>query len=671
MFSYFLRSISTVFPGDVYGSLRSGSSDTARLPSFQVYFTTCRRLMAVFAKAAESAVSWEHHVRTVHAQRCDLSPCSLDVSPKTAQSYSGFSSLSAAKAEFRECLPPAVAIFICHLCETVAEKAFLARKEAVNFKKVLLHLQQSSLMLERELSRLSLFFHKPNIHSRLHKIDEAGENVVDSLETSNALLQTRALRAAISDGRVVVKRICRFPRFPNVEAVHSRLKSPPMRTSHKVDCVQIHGLLNKAWKDVAAAEDSAKIKCPGPGSSALSGCTKEAAAIFAEMISGIKSGQDLHPILRFPWVIDYIRKVLVARGVAKAINVSHGLLVSSGMFAEAAKNAQDVIEAHRSRDFGVEELQKQQRRDRHLWTLEPLAAACLELSKSLFVVGNIQKGDPNTFLSGDEKGSCVVPTDFKLPTMLAHMHRVADKYNGKMKEVIAREGWPPPSKEFVLAGPRICTACGVKFSKAFINRGLCVECESFCREKGACPFGASKCRKELWCKHFQKCGECEHLSCSECRFYTMNGESVVSFVSSLYSCTAHCLVFLDFDLTLCSTRRGTAPGSKNEPNLDLLTVARRQFEAGNLHVSVVTRNSHHEKISQWLSRLNAPVDVHCVGRKSGTTKADVILPQIAEAENCFDGEVVAVFVDDSVDEHVDEGMVACPNLHRILFSRIA
>ena len=93
--------------------------------------------MAVFAKAAESAASWEHHVRTVHAKKCDLSPCSLDVSPKTAQSYAGFSSLSAAKAEFQECLPLAVATFVCNLCETVAERAFLARREAVNFKKVL------------------------------------------------------------------------------------------------------------------------------------------------------------------------------------------------------------------------------------------------------------------------------------------------------------------------------------------------------------------------------------------------------------------------------------------------------------------------------------------------------------------------------------------------------
>jgi len=229
--------------------------------------------MAVFAKAAESAASWEHHVRTVHAKKCDLSPCSLDVSPKTAQSYAGFSSLSAAKAEFQECLPLAVATFVCNLCETVSERAFLARREAVNFKKVLLHLQQSSLKLERELSRLSLFFHKPNIHSRLHKIDEAGEDVVDSLETSKALLQTRAVRAAISDGRVVVKRICRFPRFPKVEET-------PTRTSHKLDCVQIHGLLNKAWKDVAAAEGATTIKCPGPGSGALSGCTK-GAAMFA------------------------------------------------------------------------------------------------------------------------------------------------------------------------------------------------------------------------------------------------------------------------------------------------------------------------------------------------------------------------------------------------------
>ena len=78
--------------------------------------------MAVFAKAAESAASWEHHVRTVHAKKCDLSPCSLDVSPKTAQSYAGFSSLSAAKAEFQECLSSLSYVQVCTLVAVMTRR---------------------------------------------------------------------------------------------------------------------------------------------------------------------------------------------------------------------------------------------------------------------------------------------------------------------------------------------------------------------------------------------------------------------------------------------------------------------------------------------------------------------------------------------------------------------
>jgi hypothetical protein len=69
--------------------------------------------------------------------------------------------------------------------------------------------------------------------------------------------------------------------------------------------------------------------------------------------------------------------------------------------------------------------------------------------------------------------------------------------------------------------------------------------------------------------------------------------------------------------------------------------------------------------------------VHCVGRKRGTTKADVILPAIeAAVEAAAAGsagteprKVRAVFVDDSPAELVDPHLLKCSGLHRVLFNR--
>ena len=74
--------------------------------------------------ASVNANSWEIHVRAVHAAcaartgRVGLDgqpiwPCSLDISPKTAQNFTGFSSLRSAEEELIECLPKSAAKVVC------------------------------------------------------------------------------------------------------------------------------------------------------------------------------------------------------------------------------------------------------------------------------------------------------------------------------------------------------------------------------------------------------------------------------------------------------------------------------------------------------------------------------------------------------------------------------
>jgi hypothetical protein len=81
----------------------------------------------------------------------------------------------------------------------------------------------------------------------------------------------------------------------------------------------------------------------------------------------------------------------------------------------------------------------------------------------------------------------------------------------------------------------------------------------------------------------------------------------------------------------------------------------------------VTRNSHAEDIATFLTRLGVPhVPVFPVKRLQ-TTKADIILRR----SGLWDPEsgTQALFVDDSIAEHVDPELLACRNLRRVLFAR--
>ena len=95
----------------------------------------------------DSREAWKRHVRACAHARCGggcvgraAEPCVLDLSPSTAQNFSGFSSLAAAEADLRGTLPPADAARVLALCAAhgVAD-CFAARREAVNFKKVSTH----------------------------------------------------------------------------------------------------------------------------------------------------------------------------------------------------------------------------------------------------------------------------------------------------------------------------------------------------------------------------------------------------------------------------------------------------------------------------------------------------------------------------------------------------
>jgi hypothetical protein len=242
--------------------------------------------------------------------------------------------------------------------------------------------------------------------------------------------------------------------------------------------------------------------------------------------SALQGGQGLgiSQLLR-PWVVDFVAKVLVARGVAKAIAVRHGLRAVGAHFADVASSASAAYKAlvaaadaaetsrracqeddrraspqHTQRAEGgprtkeqqlawEAQLRIEQRRDRHLWTLETLAPALADLAHWVHNAAAAKVGNQQLFVAGDGAGALVVPDGFLLRKLLQCPRRLADEYMEKMHAVIAQEGWPPPSRALVLGGSHPCTDCRGTFSRAFATRGLCVQCEAARRAAGVCPFG--------------------------------------------------------------------------------------------------------------------------------------------------------------------------------------
>jgi hypothetical protein len=630
--------------------------------------------MAVLA--AESAATWEAHVRSCHANRCEgrFLPCSLDLSPKTSQSFPGFSSLASAEEEIKDCLPGTVADFVCGIVRSLSIDAFASRREAVALKKVFLRMQGNAQDLEKQLTRISLFFYRENSNSTM-KTDGTLQAFLD---TSKALLHARSALAAIADGRVGVKRVCKLPRFPPAQG------SQPCKTD---DGIRIFSLIKKAEKALKLLKRGVEERCELEESQAGSPGRTNGTDAFGALIERVRCGGAEHPLLQHSWVVEFIEKVLVSRGVAKAINIRHSIPNVLDVFDAASKRASSLFVAFQIMDgqFVQEEsrIRNQQKCDRHRWTLEALVPCCLEISRWLHSISTMREGSAHLFVSGDDNGAWVVPSNFQLNEFLSKPRSVADKYTKMLNDIVAREGWPPPSRKLLLSGSHLCRCCNDKFSKAFVTRSVCIKCETEHRETGLCPFalvrkaGQATCSPALWCPHNKKCGACENNSCADCRFHTLNGDGVASLVTNLCSRRGvNCVVFLDFDKTLSSTRRGNPPTSKNKPNRALLELAQRQYlpqkwsreaRSHGLTVCVVTRNSHQKEISTWLLKLNVPMDVYCVGRKAGTTKADIILPKILEESGRH--EVVGVFVDDTPEEHTDERLVSCKSLHRVLFSR--
>jgi hypothetical protein len=272
-----------------------------------------------------------------------------------------------------------------------------------------------------------------------------------------------------------------------------------------------------------------------------------------------------------------------------------------------------------------------------------------------------------------------------------------------MRKVIAEDGWPVwlehentgagkatadlTSQEPPLAAaeqqpgknkgkrsgsdPHCCVLCNAARPTLWIHRGVCFECDDLSRAAGKCPLAwqNSRCDPRLFCVH-GSCGDrgvcllCDNSWCGTCRFYRGDGEEVLRLASLLRPA----VIYLDWDRTFCSTRGGGSP-LKGQHTLDQELLAlvhdRVSDNAGAVAqkrtVHVVTRNSYRDDIVAFLEQHGLgreDIPIHTVTK--GQSKVDVIhrtaIDSIASA-GAGSGTVRVLFVDDSIEELLDEGAV--------------
>ena len=202
----------------------------------------------------------------------------------------------------------------------------------------------------------------------------------------------------------------------------------------------------------------------------------------------------------------------------------------------------------------------------------------------------------------------------------------------------------------------VCNVCAKGFGKLWVHRGVCCECEARLRAEGRCPYHPGSCPAAAFCPHSSKCAACDGFACDACRLTRGDGEDVLALVARL---RPHA-VFLDFDRTLATTRGGGSPlQGQHSVDPDLLSLACAMPE----HAHIVTRNSCRDDIRAFLALKGAPpLRVHTVLKHQ--SKAEVVCdPQLLPPDR------VGLFVDDSLQEHLDPAMQACTHVHRVLFVR--
>ena len=323
------------------------------------------------------------------------------------------------------------------------------------------------------------------------------------------------------------------------------------------------------------------------------------------------------------WCVAFFSQVLIARGAAKALLIRHEAQTFCIALRAARAELQRAVEqqgppadpdqvraaqcAKREHEMlkrdprGAKALGEAIRHRDRVLTLRTSLGVVADLGGWIEKVAAASTSTERLFLAGDcdsaTHTSMCVPPNFMAAQLFRSHAKIVEQLNGDMMEQLGRSGWPPWLCEAkrCSTGPKAmsdrelrCDACQRAFSKLWVHRGVCCECEQHRRAHGCCPFNAA-CSTLAFCPHDRKCFVCDAWSCDACRLTRGDSEDVLALAEALQP--GH--IFLDFDRTLATTRGGGSPlQGKHRADPELLGL----FSTFRGRVHVVTRNSYREEV---------------------------------------------------------------------------
>ena len=548
---------------------------------------------------------------------------------------------------------------------------------------------------------------------------EGDEDDADSyLGVCEWLQSVRGLRVALQDARGLLKTLCLLQRFvKSDDEIHQNLRD--MVGGFAACGLAERAVTDAATCSASGDKDEALAKTPlfGVRAQLMGNALDGPMASLPPTLPDYET-QYIRQSLFARGLPKATAQAEGGKQLAKALRRVQQRSAFARERVEESLRRQRGAEAPSSLDCDlVAALRFEMKLGRHVRTLRTLSSANDALLATLEHVGDENESVQSaSFVAGDTtRGEHAMwyPAEFAPILALLHTHKAAhDRYEKLMRNAMVVEGWPPPPStrrtRVHEGGPLPCRVCAMSYSRLWQEKGVCWKCEQRLREAGQCPFGAaaSSGRKKVakgrrpmanaaemettgettgqavveasvdaaamakaakaaagvakahpFCPHQSLCAACDpgFASCEACRLSQGDGEAVLCAISSWRPSK----LFLDFDLTLCTTRGGANPLiGDHTVDADLQAAADAM---GGAATHVLTRNRHTAQIATFLEERGVRIaGVHTT--PSGTSKADYMRATLEEGER-------ALFVDDAAAEIGDERIAEDERVFRVLFTR--
>lgn len=669
-------------------------------------------------------------------------PCSLDVCPANVQRCAGFSSRGFAANELEAVFGEYVSGILLTICEGAGLcDAFKCRNELVNFKKQCLTVFQGHQRVDFLLRRYSsLFFCDVVCTSRE---DPAA---VMYARVSGATMLIKGRLRAILDLREGGKFICQTPRHPGMDDCEypTALRNLPCSMGTHQIVLRAEAFVQERCGGVVAATEDLTRTIAEEGNNDFHGLMKSISASSLclrrhelDYVEKCLIARGCHKAIR-------VRAALV-RWRTYLLDTLLRASTCLACFRETAEFSFD-LRCVTAVAPGTE-IRYGMHCSMHACLLQ---GAIPVLQYAAEVVGLILSApESRIFDAGDFGFRSNTGRSNVYKFLFAYMIELCKYYqSGALTAPDISE--VPPAIRRVLAdcsdnlelavGYKIvafrgsnqknlfvCFQCKQAFPKMWVSRGLrtgqrcvCMPCEKTCRKAGRCPWGelsfdesmdtfeknsiiiagktgnsGKSCPGEsMWCSHLGVCLACDENveGCLHCMFMKGDGENVLEIVQRYSAFLEH--VFVDFDGTLSSTKKGENPlGSGKslskpekrsqkhsvDPFLrELCYETNYNNQGSKINVQIVTRNTHKANIELFLDSEgcnNATMlPVHVVGRRLGSDKVGIIQSildkdtknsEIIEAKiepSTYYPIVRAIIVDDTLEELLEFARGTIPGM---------